>query len=191
MTRAVLPAAAVVPLTISDRTCEAATGLAPRPWKRALVSLGVPHRYVGRRTLCTAVDWVAAISRSTGAELTPWNEDQIIALASGRVAGAKSKPWGIEDILEVDREHQRRKALKRASQDAARLRGLVDILHLLPTDQRPGMRSAVLRACRKGQIAGASMVASRWWAPRAAAEAWLHANAPPLSEAPTSTPAGP
>jgi hypothetical protein len=55
------------PLSITDRTCEVLTGFGPRPWRLALVELGVPHCRVGRRTVCAADAWLAAIAHASGA----------------------------------------------------------------------------------------------------------------------------
>jgi hypothetical protein len=64
-------AATIAAVTITDRTCELATGLSPRPWRRALEELGVPHTRVGRRTVCTVAAWVLAIERASGAVSRP------------------------------------------------------------------------------------------------------------------------
>jgi hypothetical protein len=58
---------AIAPLSITDRNCDALTGLAPRGWRKALVTMQVPHTKVGRKTICRADDWLASISRQAGA----------------------------------------------------------------------------------------------------------------------------
>jgi hypothetical protein len=57
-----------LPVTISDQTCKAAAGLEPKTWKRRLVEWRVPHGRVGRRTVCLAEDWTAAVARAIGRE---------------------------------------------------------------------------------------------------------------------------
>jgi hypothetical protein len=72
-------------ITITDQTCHAQCGLARRSWLRALVKLGVPHAHVGRRTVCLASDWVAAIGRQTGSTLKheALTDAEVIARATG------------------------------------------------------------------------------------------------------------
>jgi hypothetical protein len=84
-----LAAAQVTPVTISDRSSRELTGLEPRAWRRALVDLAVPHVRIGRRTICTATAWTAAIDRASGATAAPapsHSRAELVALASGRVA---------------------------------------------------------------------------------------------------------
>lgn len=79
----------VAPATITDRTCRVVTGLDARPWRRALVELDVPHVRVGRRTVCSAAAWLAAIDRASGTPVratTAPTRGEIIALAAGRRA---------------------------------------------------------------------------------------------------------
>jgi hypothetical protein len=83
MSPAVKPPAA--PVSISDRNCLEATGLAPRAWRRALVELNIPHARVGRRTVCTVGAWLAAIERASGAASRPASAHtrvEIVALAA-------------------------------------------------------------------------------------------------------------
>lgn len=74
-----LPAA---PVSISDATALATTGLTPRQWRAALRTLGVPHAKVGRRTVCSAAAWVEAIARASGVATdsapAPWDEDEAV-----------------------------------------------------------------------------------------------------------------
>jgi hypothetical protein len=81
---------ALVALTITDRTCKALTGFDARPWKVALVALKVPHFKVGHRTVCRADDWLAAVSRATGADAaTPRpapSADDFVERAAGKGA---------------------------------------------------------------------------------------------------------
>ena len=58
---------------------------------------------------------------------------------------------------------------------------LVDVAASVPASKR-----ALYRACRRGEIEGATRVARRWLAPRAAIEAWLRARGPRLVPAPTA-----
>jgi excisionase family DNA binding protein len=58
---------AITPLSITDRTCDALAGLAPRGWRKALVAMQVPHAKVGGKTICRSDDWLAAISHQAGA----------------------------------------------------------------------------------------------------------------------------
>jgi hypothetical protein len=76
----------VAPVTLTDQTCRPATGFARRSWLRALVALNVPHARVGRRVVCRADDWAAAISRAAGAVPQPaaLDDDAIVAAASRR-----------------------------------------------------------------------------------------------------------
>ena len=88
MTARVAPSAvyATVPVTISDRSCLAATGLAPRPWVRALVTLQVPHARVGRRVLCSAIAWAAAVDRAAGIDdenQIALDENELVARVTG------------------------------------------------------------------------------------------------------------
>ncbi len=79
-------AGANTPLTVADTTesCEALTGLPPHLWRRALVELSVPHARVGRRTLCLAADWLAAVQRRSGVEPSgaERTEAEIVQLAA-------------------------------------------------------------------------------------------------------------
>ncbi len=71
-------------LSITDRTCFELTGFEARSWKLALVDLAVPHGRVGRRTICRAADWDAAVARRTGAAPSAYDEGAIIELAARR-----------------------------------------------------------------------------------------------------------
>ena len=59
---------------------------------------------------------------------------------------------------------------------------LVDVVRFVPAPKR-----CVMRACRAGRIAGASLVGRRWLAPRAAVEAWLRELGPSSSSRPRTT----
>jgi hypothetical protein len=79
------PSAATAPaLTITSDNCKPLTGFDRRPWLRALVQLRVPHCRIGRRTVCTASDWLAAIDRATG---KTWNRADVIAAANRKGGG--------------------------------------------------------------------------------------------------------
>lgn len=58
---AMTDAVIVTPVTITDRNCAALTGLEPRPWRAAVVALGVPATRLGKRLVVCAEDWAAAV----------------------------------------------------------------------------------------------------------------------------------
>lgn len=57
---------AVTPIAITDRTAHAVLGLDPRPFRDAVIALGVRHRIVGRRMIVLVADFVSALERSGG-----------------------------------------------------------------------------------------------------------------------------
>ena len=81
-----LAKALAAPVTISDATAPATTGLTPRQWRAALRTLGVPHTKIGRRTVCRADAWLAAIDRASGVAAehasAPWDEQATIVAAA-------------------------------------------------------------------------------------------------------------
>lgn len=73
------------PVTISDRSCAALTGLSARAWRTALRTLAVPHAKIGRRLVCTAASWRAAVDRRAGVsgELEPFDEAALVTRVVG------------------------------------------------------------------------------------------------------------
>lgn len=55
---------AVVPVTVTDRTCAAVLGLEPRVYREWLVAAGVPHTRIGRRVVARTDHVLAALTRS-------------------------------------------------------------------------------------------------------------------------------
>jgi hypothetical protein len=73
------------PITFSDRTCLDLWGVEWRVMLRFLNERGIHVSKIGRRP-AVRVDVVlrALDGETTGAELLPWNEAEVIALASRR-----------------------------------------------------------------------------------------------------------
>jgi hypothetical protein len=103
---------ASTPLSITDRNCDALTGLAPRGWRKALVAMQVPHTKVGRKTVCRSDDWLAAISRQAGA-------GPLVAPEANPTARPPQPPRA-KSQAESDREWMQQALLSLADQDRRR-----------------------------------------------------------------------
>ena len=118
---------AIAPLSITDRNCDALTGLAPRAWRKALVSMQVPHTKAGRRTICRADDWLAAISLRAGAgPLVAPEPTMTVKLAVPLPGGSRAEPkeeWMRQAELALA-EHDRRRKERAAREAGAAVVGL-------------------------------------------------------------------
>jgi hypothetical protein len=103
---------AITPLSITDRNCDALTGFAPRAWRKALVSMQVPHTKVGRKTICRADDWLAAISHRAGA-------GPLVAFEASPTSGW-SQPAPAKDQAESDEDWMQRAMASLADHDRRR-----------------------------------------------------------------------
>lgn len=80
-------ASAQAPITLTDRTCGALTGV---PWdtmREWCVAHGVAIAKIGRRSVVRLDDYLSAFDiasgRSAPRPAAPWNPDEIIARAAG------------------------------------------------------------------------------------------------------------
>ena len=123
---------AIAPLSITDRNCDALTGLAPRAWRKALVSMQVPHTKAGRRTICRADDWLAAISRQAGAGPLVAPEPNLTARPAitppAKSQAGPDDEWMQRAVLPALAEHDRRRKVRAALEAAAAVVALDTLL---------------------------------------------------------------
>jgi hypothetical protein len=81
------PTAAVTPVTFSDRTCFATTGLTWRQARAFCAEHGVPVVKAGRRSLVRVDDFLRALGGDQAAPTKParrpWDEAEAVRAAAG------------------------------------------------------------------------------------------------------------
>lgn len=141
-------------LSITDRNCDALTGLAPRGWRKALISMQVPHTRVGRRTICRADDWLAAISRQAGRGPLVAPEVEPTASSPQRPPASQAeadREWRERALLQslADLDHRRR---ERAGREAEAAIVALDTL-LIENFERNGLTlNALQKWIRQGRL---------------------------------------
>ena len=142
-------------LSITERNCDALTGLSPSAWRKALVAMQVPHAKVGRKTICRSDDWLSAISLR--AEAGP------LVAAAANVAARPREPPRAKTQAESDREwmqqvllpslaDQDRRRKERAAREAAATTVALDTL-LVENFETNGLTLTALKKwIRQGRL---------------------------------------
>jgi hypothetical protein len=146
---------AITPLSVTDRNCDALTGLAPRGWRKALVVMQVPHTKIGRKTICRSDDWLAVISRQAGVGPLVAPEANVTARppqppAAKSQVGADDE-WMRRALLSLADDDRRRR--ERAAREAAAAIVAPDTL-LIENFETNGLRLNTLQKwIRQGRLA--------------------------------------
>ena len=82
-------ALSLTPITITDRTCAAATGLEPKVWRALVVRLGVRHVLAGRRMIVIAADFVRGLEQADASDVPD----------ADRGEGGTEEPASVDSLL--------------------------------------------------------------------------------------------